>query len=256
MHTCFQLQPEGSCLFVFKSGVGVDGEVEVLVKDDVASAVAPAADIDCDADRGGMTGSILDIDAHDREFAAHALGTETDCIDAVLKELLHLRGIGVVIVGADGTHQGLLGIEGSGLDGSSDAYAHEKGRTGVQPIGCHAVEDEFCNSLIAFTGHQNSRIAGKRTAAACHIGIDLALVRVRNYIPPDCRGALANVLAGVVLIECLHGIVAQRCVKSCLYDGFLEQHFEIVNEGELCAAFYPELEDSGVLTGGAVNMVS
>ena len=79
MHTCFQLQPEGSCLFVFKSGVGVDGEVEVLVKDDVASAVAPAADIDCDADRGGMTGSILDIDAHDGELAAHALcDGETD----------------------------------------------------------------------------------------------------------------------------------------------------------------------------------
>ena len=137
---------------------------------------------------------------------------------------------------ADGTHQSLLGIESSSLDRGSDAYAHEKGRTGIQSIGCHAVEYEFCNSLIAFAGHQNGRIAGKGAAAACHVGVDLALVRVRNNVPPDCGGTLADILAGVVLIECLHGIVAQGRVKGGLHDSFLEQGFQIINVGELCAA--------------------
>ena len=68
--------------------MGIDGEIEVLVKDDVASAVAPATDVDCNADGGRMAGGILDIDAHDGELAAHALGAEADRIDAVLKEFL------------------------------------------------------------------------------------------------------------------------------------------------------------------------
>ena len=51
-------------LFVFKSCVRIYGEVEVLVKNDMASSVAPASDVYCDADRGRMTGCILDVDAH------------------------------------------------------------------------------------------------------------------------------------------------------------------------------------------------
>ena len=234
----------------------IHGEVEVFVKDDVASAVAPAADVDRNADGGGMAGRILDVDAHDGVLSAHTLGAQADGIDAVLEELFHLGRVGVVIVGADGAHQGFLGIEGRGLDGGPDADADQERRTGVETIGRHAIQDEFGDAFVAFTGHEDGRVAGKGAAAAGHVGVDLALIGVGDDVPPDSRCALADVLAGVVLVKGLDGIVAKGCVDGRLHDGFLEQDLEIINVGEPGAALDPELEDAGVLAGGAAELDS
>ena len=64
-----------------------DGVVEVLVKDDVSASVAPAAHVHRNPDSRGVTGSVLDVDAHYRVLASHALGADADGVDAVLKEL-------------------------------------------------------------------------------------------------------------------------------------------------------------------------
>ena len=170
----------------------------------MSSSVAPAADVDCDADRGRVTSRILDVDAHNGVVAAHALGSETDRVDAVLEKLLHLGSVCVVIVGSDGTHQSLLGIESCRLHGSSDADTNQKRRTGVEAVGCHSVEDELCDAFVAFPGHQNRCVAGQCAAAACHICVDLTLVGVRNDVPPDSRCALADIFARVVLVKSLH----------------------------------------------------
>ena len=100
--------------------------VQVSVEDDVSASVAPAAYVDRYADGGRMTGRILDIDAHDGIPAAHALGTKADGVDAVFQKLLHLCGSFVLVVGSDGTHQGLLGKKGCRLYGGGDAYADQK----------------------------------------------------------------------------------------------------------------------------------
>ena len=99
-----------------------DFVVQVLVKYDVAASVAPAADVYSYADRGGMTRRVLDVDAHDGVLAAHALRAEADRVDAVFEELLHLSRALVLVMGADGTHQSLLGKKSCGLNGSCDAY--------------------------------------------------------------------------------------------------------------------------------------
>ncbi len=203
-----------------------------------------------------MAGCIFDVDAHDGVLSAHALRSEADGIDAVLEEFFHLCGVSVVIVGADGPHQGLFGVEGSGLDGGADADTDQEGRTGIEAVGRHAVQDEFGDAFVAFAGHEDSRVAGKGASAAGHVGVDLALVGVGDDVPPDSRCALADVFAGVVLVKGLDGIVAQGCVKGRLNDCFPEQDFQIVDVREAGAAFYPELEDSGVLAGGAAELDS
>lgn len=88
--------------------------VQVLVEDDVTAAVGPAAHVDGDADSGGMAGSVLDVDPHDRVVSAHALGPQADGIDTVLQELLHLSGPLIGVVTAQGAHQRLLGQQSGG----------------------------------------------------------------------------------------------------------------------------------------------
>ena len=159
-------------------------------------------------------------------------------------------------MGSDGTHQCLLGIEGCGLYGSADAYANQQRRTCIESVSCHSVEDKLCDAFVAFAGHQNSCVAGKRASAACHICVDLTLIRVRNDVPPDSRCTLADIFACVVLVKSLHGIVAKRSINCSLHYCFLKKHFQIVDIRELCAAFYPELQDSCILAGRAVQFYS
>ena len=227
-----------------------DGVVEVLVKDDVAAAVAPAAHVHRNADGGGVTGGVLNVHAHDGVLAAHALGADADGVDAVLQELFHLGGALVLIVGADGAHQSLLGEKGRGLNRGRDADADQKRRTGVQAVAGHAVQDELGHALVALAGHQDGGVAGQGAAAARHVGVDLAAVPVGDDVPPHSGGALADVLAGVVLVEGLHGVVAQRGLEGGLHDRVLEQALQLVDEGEAGAALDPELQHAGVLAGG------
>ena len=220
----------------------------------MASAVAPAADVHSDADRGRVTGRVLDVDAHDGVLAAHTLRAEADRVDAVLEELLHLGCALVLVMGTDGTHQSLLGKEGCGLNGSRDAYADQERRACIEAVGGHAVQDELGDAFVAFAGHQDGRVAGKRASAACHVGVDLAAVPVGNDVPPYGRCAFADVLAGVVLVKSLDGVVAQGRRESRLHDRVFEESFQLVNERESRAALQPELENAGVLAGRPVEL--
>ena len=231
-----------------------DGVVEVLVKDDVAAAVAPAAHIHRNADGGGVTGGILNVHAHDGVLAAHALGADADGVDAVFQELFHLGGALILVVGADGAHESLLGEKGRGLNGSGDTHANQKRRTGVQAVAGHAVKDKLGHALVAFAGHQDSSVAGECAAAARHVSVDLTAVPVGDDVPPHSGGALADILAGIVLIEGLHRVVAQRGLEGGLYDRVLEKAFQLIDEGEAGAALHPELQNAGVLAGGAVKL--
>ena len=200
-----------------------------------------------------MTGGILDVHAHDGILTAHALGAKADGVDAVFQQLFHLGSVGVLIVGADGTHQRLLGQQGSGLDGGAHAHAHQQGRTGVQAVAGHLIQHEVGNALVARAGHQHHGLAGQGAAAACHVGVNFALVGIGNDVPPDSGRTLAHILLGVVLVEGLHGVVAQGRGEGSLDNGFLQQGFQLVNVGEIGAAFQPELDNAGVLAAGAVQ---
>ena len=61
--------------------------------------------------------------AHYGVFSAHALGSKANLVDSVLQKLLHGGGPLIFIVTSKGTHQGLLGQEGRGLNGGSHADA-------------------------------------------------------------------------------------------------------------------------------------
>ena len=56
--------------------MGVASDVQILVHNDVATAVRPAAHVDGNADGGRMAGSVLNVHAQHGELAAHALGAK------------------------------------------------------------------------------------------------------------------------------------------------------------------------------------
>ena len=155
---------------------------------------------------------------------------------------------------ADGAHESLLGQQRGSLDGGSHAHANQQRRTGVQTVGGHLIQDEIRNALVARAGHQHHGLAGQGAAATGHIGIDFTLVRIGDDIPPDGRGTLTHIALGVVLVEGLHGVVAQRGGKGCLNNSLFQQGFQFIDVGEIGAAFQPELNDAGILAAGPIQL--
>lgn len=68
----------------------------------MSASVAPAADIYRYTDGRWMTGSIFNIDTHNRILSTHSLRSKADLIDSILKQLFHLCSALVLIVGTIG----------------------------------------------------------------------------------------------------------------------------------------------------------
>ena len=54
--------------------------VQILIENDVSSAVGPAAYVHSHADGGRMSGGILNMYAHYGVFSAHALGSKANLL--------------------------------------------------------------------------------------------------------------------------------------------------------------------------------
>ena len=202
-----------------------------------------------------MAGSVLNVHAHDGVLAAHALRAKADGVDAVFQQLLHIGCALVLVVAAQRTHQSLLGQQSGGLNRGGNAHAHQQRRAGVDAVAGHDIHDEPGHAFVACTGHQNHSLARQGAAAACHVGVDLALVAVRDDIPPHGGSALADIAAGVELIESFNAVVAQGCFEGSLDHSLLQQTLHLADEGEVHAALYPELQHTGVLAAGAVQLL-
>ena len=95
-----------------------NGIVQILIKDDVAAAMRPAAYVYGYADGGRMSCGVLDMYAHDGVLTAHTLRSKADCVDAVFQKFLHGSCALVLVVASQRTHQGFLGKQSCGLYGS------------------------------------------------------------------------------------------------------------------------------------------
>ena len=67
-----------------------DCVVQVLIKYNMSSSVAPTSYVNSYTDCRWMTCCILDVNAHYRIFSTHTLWSKADCIDSVFKKSLHL----------------------------------------------------------------------------------------------------------------------------------------------------------------------
>ena len=114
--------------------MSINGVVQIFIKNDVAAAMAPAAHVDGNADGRRMTGSVLNVHAHDGVLAAHALRTKADGVDAVLQQLLHIGCALVLVVAAQRTHQSLLGQQSGSLNRGGNAHAHQQRRAGIDAV--------------------------------------------------------------------------------------------------------------------------
>ena len=81
-----------------ESGVCTDGIIQIFVKSDASSPVAPAAYCDSNSQGSRMARGINDVDSVDRESASHSLRPDADSIDTVFKKLLHISGAFILIV--------------------------------------------------------------------------------------------------------------------------------------------------------------
>ena len=155
---------------------------------------------------------------------------------------------------ADAAHERLLRLQRRDLDRRADADADEQRRAGIEAVARHDVEHELRHALIALARHQDLRMARQRAAAACHVGVDLAVIAARRDVPEDGRDALGHVLARVVFVERLDGVVTQRRVLRRLYDSFAQQVRQLCHIRERRAALDEELQRARILAARPVEL--
>lgn len=228
--------------------------VQVGIDDDGAAAMRPAAHVDRAGQHGRMARGVLDMDVHDRPRPAEALRAQADPVDALDELLLELGRQRVGVAAAHRAHERELGHVGRGVDGGADADAHHERRTGVQAVGRHEVEHELDDRLVALAGHEGLAAAGQRASAAGHVDVDLDRVVVGDDVPVQPRRLGAHVGVGVLLVEGLDGVVAQRRLLGGAEDGLLEHVGELVDIGELAAHAHEHLDEARVLARGAVQL--
>ena len=154
---------------------------------------------------------------------------------------------------AQGAHQRLLGEQRGGFHAGSHADTDEQRGAGVQTVAGHLVQDELGHALVAHARHQHHRLARQRATAACHVGIDFAVVVIGYDVPENGGRTLADVALGVHFVEGFHAVVAQGCGEGSADDGLLQQSLQLTHQREVDAALYPELQHTGVLAAGAVQ---
>ena len=67
-----------------------DCVVQVLIKYNMSSSVAPASYVNSYTDCRRMTCCVLNINAHYRIFSAHTLWSKADCIDSYVQKVQEL----------------------------------------------------------------------------------------------------------------------------------------------------------------------
>ena len=201
-----------------------------------------------------MSGSILNMYAHYGVFSAHTLGSKANLVDSILQKLLHGGGTLIFVVASKGSHQGLLGQESRGLNGGGHADAYQKRRTSVQSVGGHHIQHEAGHALVSCAGHQHHGFSGKGAAAAGHVGVDFTFIAVGNDIPEYGGGSLSYVLSGIVLVKGLHAVVAQGSFLGGNDHRLFQEGLQLANQRESGSAFYPELQDTGILAAGTVQL--
>ena len=85
--------------------------------------------------------------------------------------------------------------------------------------------------------------------------MDGALIRSGDNFPVDPGNAHACVVAGVLFVEDLNGVVAQRRFFGGADRRFSQACLHLTDERKFRAAFNPILNDAGVLTEGHVELV-
>ena len=78
----------------------------------------------------------------------------------------------------------------------------QRRRTRVQAIAGHHIEDKGSDAFITRARHQHHRFP-RGAAAARHIGINAALVGIRDNLPEYRRRPFTQCFAGIVFIKSL-----------------------------------------------------
>ena len=140
----------------------------------------------------------------------------------------------------DRTHQRFFRQQRRRFNGGRHAHADQQRRTRVQTVAGHHVENKAGNAFITRARHQHHRFPRQGTAAASHIGINAALVRIGDNLPEHRRRAFTHVFAGIVFIK-----------SHC----FTQQRFQLADQREVRPALHQKLNHAGILAGGAIQLL-
>ena len=202
-----------------------------------------------------MTRGVFNIHAHNGGITGHPLRPKANFVNTVFQHFFQRGRTFIFIMRTDRTHQRFFRQQRRRFNGGRHAHADQQRRTRVQTVAGHHVENKAGNAFITRARHQHHRFPRQGTAAASHIGINAALVRIGDNLPEHRRRAFTHVFAGIVFIKSLNAVVAQRGIHGRFNHRFTQQRFQLADQREVSPALHQKLNHAGILAGRAIQLL-
>lgn len=155
--------------------------------------VRPAADVDRHANSGRVACGIFDIDAHHGGIAGHSLRAKANFVDAVFEHFPAMPHVRCHCANqSDASTLSSTAAPRFLQTSPPQRQPAAAGRHSGHSWSSHPARSE--SPFIASARHQYHRFTRQRAAAASHIGVDAALVGIRNDLPEYRRRPFADVL--------------------------------------------------------------
>ena len=198
-----------------------------------------------------MGGVGFDLHAQCGGLAAEALGADAQLIDLFQQLLLHLRVVGVGMMAAHRTQQGLLGQHGGLFKGAAHAHAHHDGRAGIGSRQLYGFQHEILHTLLPVRGLEHAQTAHVLAAEAFGGHGDLHLVAGHQAGMDDRRGIVAGVATADGVLH--HGF-AQKALGVALGHARMNGSFKIPVNVHLLADLTEYAGHAGILTDGQTGI--
>src|SRR3954454_18177603 len=177
------------------------------------AARGPALVVDRDGVEGHVGVGVLDVAVEHGDVAAEPHRADPRLVQQAVELVLELRDDRIAVAGADRAGDRLLREVHRVVRGAADADADDPGRAGLAAGADDALEHELLDPAHAVGGHAHLQEAHVLGARALRHALDVEPVPVRHELPVHDRQAVADIRAGVLARDRVHGVGAQRVLE-------------------------------------------
>ena len=157
-----------------------------------------------------MRVGVLDVALQDGHVAAEAHRADAGLVQEAVQLVLELRDERIGVARADRARDRLLREVHRVVGGAADADADDAGRARLAAGADDRLEHELLDPLHAVGGDAHLEEAHVLGAGALRHALHVEAVPVLDELPVHDRQAVADVRAGVLARDRVHGVRAQR----------------------------------------------
>ena len=222
----------------------------------------PALVVDGDGVQRHVRVRVLDVALQDGDVAAEAHRPDARLVEEAEQLVLELRDERVGVARPDRAHDRLLREVHRVVGGAADADADDPRRARLAAGADDRLEHELLDPLHAVGGDAHLEEAHVLRARALRHALDVETVPVVDELPVHDRQAMADVRAGVLARDRVHGVRAQRMLdrraRSSVAQAFVDprgMQREVLADAHVVDGDAGVLADEVLLAVGDVDVL-